>query len=101
MNVHDLICFELTAYECTWFICGHLMDDLYLVVKWIFIMDLVIYDAHIVRYHMNLLCMWLWVKAICPSRLSGHSMLDLGHLAVSNKYYSSGDTKFLEVCLTV
>ena len=44
---------ELTTYECTWFVSDCVTDALYLAVKQIFIMDLVIYDAHNVHYHMN------------------------------------------------
>ena len=53
MNAHGLTCFEVTAYECIWFVSDCLMDALYLALKQIFIMDLVIHDAHIIHYHMN------------------------------------------------
>ena len=56
-TAYNRTCFELTTYHSIWFVSDCLMDALYLVVINIFIMDLVIYDAHIIHYHMDPL--WL------------------------------------------
>ena len=90
---YNMTHFELTAYKCMWFVSDCFMDVLYLAVKQIFITNLVIYDAHIVHYHMD----WLQSVALgqsyfCTSGLSGQLLLDLGHFAVSNQYYCSGET---------
>ena len=45
--------FEVTAYLCTWLISDYLRDVLYLVIVWIFIIALVIYDAHFIYIHMD------------------------------------------------
>ena len=43
--------FKLTAYKCTWFLYN-LTDILNSVTVWNFIMALVIYDTHIIHFHM-------------------------------------------------
>ena len=45
--------FELTTYDHMWFISDCLTDAVYSVVIWIFIMDLVIYNADIIHYNMD------------------------------------------------
>ena len=107
--------FELTTYECIWF--HMLWSDcllMHVVCLWLFdecskLSDKM--DFHNESHH-------LWcphhalsykfnragdprLKLLYISRLSGHSLLDLGHLAASNQWYSSGSTKCLEVCVTV
>ena len=52
--------FELATYDCMWFVSDCLMDALHLVVIQFVIMDLVIYDAHIIHYHRDL----LWLMAL-------------------------------------
>ena len=53
MNIGGLTLFELITHECMWLVSDCLTDALYLVVKQVFIMDPVIYDTHIIHYHMN------------------------------------------------
>ena len=74
-----------------WFVPYCLTVALYLVVKWIFIMNLAIYDAQIIHYHMNpLQLVALDQSDFMHLALSGHLLLGPGHLALSNHYYSSG-----------
>ena len=58
-TVYNMTFFELTTYNYTCFVSDCLMNALNSVVIWIFTMDLVIYDVHIIHYHMDPL--WLVV----------------------------------------
>ena len=115
MNVHGLICFELATYECTKF------DTFWTDCLWMHMVHLWSFErcstpgiktdfhhgsCHLWCPHYSLLHESITVsgsglKLLLPSRLSGHSMLDPSHLAVSNKYYSSGVTKWLEGCFII
>ena len=52
-TAYSRIHFELTAYDCMWFVSDCLTDALYSAVIWIFFMDLIIYNAHIIHHHMD------------------------------------------------
>ena len=68
-----------------WFVSDYFTDALYSVVIWTFIMDLVIYDAHLMNYHMAplwsatlgqsyfmhldylVICCWIWATLLHPT----------------------------------
>ena len=45
--------FQSTADECTWFVSDFLKDAQYSLAVWILIIALVIYNAHIINFHMD------------------------------------------------
>ena len=84
-----------------WLVSDWLMDALHSAVIWIFIMDLVILCPHHSLSSESMKVSDPWPKFICISGLHGHILLDLGHFASSNHYYSNWDIKCLVVCSTV
>ena len=69
-------------------------DALYSVVKWIFIINLFIYDAHIIHYHMNP----LWLVALVQSYFT-HLDYMIIHCWISATFIASFFTSQLHILI--
>ena len=68
--------FKLTAYICMWSVYEYLMYALYSVIVMIFIIALIIYDAHAIYFYMDparlvvlsqsytMVCCWVWATLL-------------------------------------
>ena len=85
-----------------WFVYHHLMDTLYLGDNIDFYPGFfqLLCSCHSFL-HGSFLINGPGFELLLMLRLSGHSLLDLGHLAASKHYHSSVSTKFMEVYLDI
>ena len=90
------MCFKLTAYVCKWLVSLYLMNVLYSVIVWIFIMALVIYNVHIIHFHMDPYMIGdPGSELLCTPLLSGSSLLDPDHLTSPHHNHTGEGTTYM------